>query len=78
VLVEGDSQTAAPKIEVWRAQVGDEPIAQSDPSVLAVVTDDPIHGEAQILRRSDVGAMADWLLRRLDVPLDPRAVTPPG
>src|SRR3990172_5657464 len=39
VLVEGDSQTTAPKIEVWRNDLETPPLAVEDPSILAVVTD---------------------------------------
>ena len=40
VLVEGDSQTSATKIEVWRQAVGSPPLALSDPTITAVVSDD--------------------------------------
>ena len=44
VLVEGDIETAADKIEVWRAGVSGEPIAADNASVLAVVSNDPRRG----------------------------------
>jgi len=40
VLVEGDTQTAGPKIEVWRASIGTRPLAERDRSIVAIVTDD--------------------------------------
>jgi molybdopterin-guanine dinucleotide biosynthesis protein len=65
VLVEGDSQTAAPKIEVWRAQLGTTPIASGDNSILAVVSDDPCPAHVPTLRRSDIAEVSIWVLNRL-------------
>jgi molybdopterin-guanine dinucleotide biosynthesis protein MobB len=42
VLVEGDTHTSAPKIEVWRREVGKEPLAETDPTISAIVTDDSV------------------------------------
>lgn len=42
VLVEGDTHTSAPRIEVWRREVGKEPLAETDPSISAIVTNDSI------------------------------------
>lgn len=67
VLVEGDSQTLAPKIEVWRSSQGTRQIADEDSSVLAIVTDDELEIERPTLRRSDVPALADWILHVLSV-----------
>jgi molybdopterin-guanine dinucleotide biosynthesis protein B len=39
VLVEGDSQTSATKVEVWRDVVSDPPLATLDPSIKAVISD---------------------------------------
>jgi molybdopterin-guanine dinucleotide biosynthesis protein B len=64
VLVEGDSQTDAPKIEVWRAVQQTAPLAAIDAAILAVVTDDALDLRAPLLRRSDVPRLADWLLAR--------------
>jgi molybdopterin-guanine dinucleotide biosynthesis protein B len=64
VIVEGDSQTAAPKIEVWRAELDTEPIAASDASILAVVTDDPLTINVPRLSRAAVGDLADWIVSR--------------
>jgi len=58
VLVEGDCQTTAPKVEVWRASVGSEPMATRDPSILAVVTDDPMAMPVAVWPRSDVSSLA--------------------
>jgi molybdopterin-guanine dinucleotide biosynthesis protein len=65
VLVEGDTLAEAPKIEVWRAELGTEPIARSDASVLAVVSDDPVDVPVPVLPRRDVPGLAAWIRQRL-------------
>jgi molybdopterin-guanine dinucleotide biosynthesis protein B len=65
ILIEGDSQTTAPKIEVWRKALGTPPLAADDQSILAVVSDDPLPVEADVLPRSDLAGLADWLLNKL-------------
>jgi len=64
VLVEGDSQTTAPKIEVWRAGGGHAPIFESDHSILAVVSDDETHCDVETLPRMDISALAEWVIER--------------
>jgi molybdopterin-guanine dinucleotide biosynthesis protein MobB len=58
VLVEGDTQTSAPKIEVWQARLGTPPLAHADESILAVVTDDKIEINTVIYPRSDISTLA--------------------
>jgi molybdopterin-guanine dinucleotide biosynthesis protein MobB len=64
VLVEGDTQADAPKIEVWRAEVGSPPMASEDRTILAVITDDPLPGDLPRIARGDVPALATWILRQ--------------
>lgn len=59
VLVEGDTQATAPKIEVWRAEIGGVPLAKSDESILAVVSDDHVDCSQPIWPRSDISTLAD-------------------
>jgi molybdopterin-guanine dinucleotide biosynthesis protein B len=61
VLVEGDSQTTSPKIEVWRAELSDKPMAQQDDSILAVVSNDAVDIPTKVLSRSNVANLADWI-----------------
>ena len=58
VLVEGDSKTTSPKIEVFRDENGSLPIAMSDTTIQAVVTDDHF-GEATtaIWKRGDLNTI---------------------
>lgn len=63
LLVEGDLQTDAPRVEVWRAAVEDSPWAAADTGILAVVTDDYLQTVGcPVWSRSDVSALADRLL----------------
>lgn len=66
VLVEGDSQARAPRIEVWRAAAGTPPLALEDTAIRAVVTDDPVEVRVPVLPRSDVGGLATWLLEHVE------------
>ncbi|MCA9069984.1 MAG: molybdopterin-guanine dinucleotide biosynthesis protein B, partial [Planctomycetaceae bacterium] len=66
VLVEGDSRTAAPKIEVCRAQFDTQSMADRLADVRAIVTDDEIRSELPILHRNDVPSIVDFLLRMLN------------
>ena len=68
VLVEGDVHTKATKLEVWRREMGTSPLAKSDATIAAVVTD-AAPGEdlrTPVWPRSDVAALARNL-RSLDL-----------
>jgi len=62
VLVEGDTRTAAPKLEVWRAACSDQPLATKLPQVRAIITDDPFVGPWLSLPRSDLAQVADYVV----------------
>jgi molybdopterin-guanine dinucleotide biosynthesis adapter protein len=61
VLIEGDSQTPLPKVEVWRQAVGDVPIAVQDQTILAVISDDPIPTTGRHWCRTPLETLADQL-----------------
>ncbi|MFA6033793.1 MAG: molybdopterin-guanine dinucleotide biosynthesis protein B, partial [Myxococcota bacterium] len=59
VLIEGDKSATGIKLEVWRAEKGGRPLAETpDPGILAVITDDPVAPGIVSWKRSDVGALA--------------------
>ncbi|MCA9186006.1 MAG: molybdopterin-guanine dinucleotide biosynthesis protein B [Pirellulaceae bacterium] len=62
VLVEGDTQTSACKIEVWRAALNTRPYAEGDPSVTAVVTDDELDIGTRVWPRSDIRLLAQNMI----------------
>lgn len=63
ILVEGDLQTTAPRIEVWRSAVTELPYAAADSAIAAVVSDDSLPCPGQRVPRSDIGAVADAVLK---------------
>ncbi|MBL8813488.1 MAG: molybdopterin-guanine dinucleotide biosynthesis protein B [Planctomycetaceae bacterium] len=62
ILVEGDAQTTAPKIEVWRPESAQLPLVLENPSIHAVVSDAPVDVPKAVWRRSEVPAIAEKLL----------------
>lgn len=58
VLVEGDSRTSATKIEVFPKTVGPPPLAATDSTIAAVVTDDELKISAPVWKRSGVSVIA--------------------
>ncbi len=62
VLVEGDVHTSGPKLEVWRAATGTEPIACTDRSIRYVITDDDPPCDTPRLPRSQLDAIAQVVL----------------
>jgi len=65
VVVEGDSQTSSPKVEVWRAIRETAPLSAEDSSTQGVVADDSPPISTLVLPRADVPRSAQWLLERL-------------
>lgn len=64
VIVEGDTKTESPKLEVWRSSQADPPLADRLNHVLAIVTDDEPVGPWEVLRRVDIGKIADYVVER--------------
>ncbi len=65
VLVEGDTGTAAPKVEVWRAAMGTPPRSVGDQSVRAIISDDDagaVCSGVPYWSRSDIGQLAQNVL----------------
>lgn len=54
VLVEGFKKEPIPKIEVFRSTVAPAPMCLSDPRLIAIVTDDPIHVELPTIAIDDI------------------------
>ncbi len=63
ILVEGDLQASAPRIEVWRSVASEAPYAANDSAIVAVVSDDAPQGvTCGVWRREDIGKIADNIL----------------
>jgi len=67
ILVEGDWHTAAPKLEVYRSAVRSELMANADPSIWAVVTDDPIAAACPVWPRSDLANLVKQIESRFSL-----------
>lgn len=61
VLVEGDSQTHADTIEVWRSGLDIEPMALHQSTIRIVVSDDNPNCQQPVLPRSDLNALLEWI-----------------
>ena len=62
LLVEGGIDGPGLKVEVWRAEVGSEPLVRERNDIIAVITDDALDASVPIWPRNDVG---DLLVRIL-------------
>lgn len=62
VLVEGDTQTTFPKIEVWRPETAQLPLAHENATIHAVVSDTPVGVPVGVWPRSDIRLIAEKLL----------------
>ncbi|MEJ7592594.1 MAG: molybdopterin-guanine dinucleotide biosynthesis protein B [Planctomycetaceae bacterium] len=63
ILVEGDLQALAPRIEVWRSATSESPYAANDSAIAAVVSDDAPPGlKCALWSRQNVAKIADNIL----------------
>ena len=68
VIIEGFKSFPHPKVEVHRAERGTPLIARDDPTIVAVASDEPLPDLAvPVLGLDDVPAIADLILRRLEL-----------
>ncbi|HYN78768.1 MAG TPA: molybdopterin-guanine dinucleotide biosynthesis protein B [Lamprocystis sp. (in: g-proteobacteria)] len=67
ILAEGFKYAAYPKIEVYRAAVGEPPLYPEDPAIIAVVTDTTLAGgeHPPVLPLDDPRVVAAFILTRL-------------
>jgi molybdopterin-guanine dinucleotide biosynthesis protein B len=70
VVVEGYKRSAIPKLEVRRtASAGHEPLAETDPSVLAIAADVAIPGaRLPVFDLDAITEIADFLLQKAGIP----------
>ena len=62
IIVEGDNRTNAPKIEVWRDQAKEPPIATTDKTIHAIISDDNPTVNQPIWPRNNLAAIADKII----------------
>ncbi len=69
IVAEGFKRGPQPKIEVFRpgASENEKPFCLQDPSLLAVVTDEPLDIDRPVFGLDDIGPIADFLLSRFQI-----------
>lgn len=69
VVVEGYKRAPIPKIEVRRtASAGKEPLAPSDPHVVAIAADHAVESALPVFALDDIPALATFVQKRLHLP----------
>jgi molybdopterin-guanine dinucleotide biosynthesis protein B len=64
VIAEGFKKLHYPKIEVFRKEIAEEPLAKSLENLIAVVSDDPVTVDAPVFPFRDVNLVADMIEQR--------------
>ncbi len=60
ILVEGDVQASAPRVEVWRRESGEAPYAADDVTIVAVISAEAPSGlKCPVWPRGDMSLIAD-------------------
>ncbi|MFN9717660.1 MAG: molybdopterin-guanine dinucleotide biosynthesis protein B [Planctomycetota bacterium] len=68
ILVEGDLQTTASRLEVWHSAVSEPPYAATDTEISAVISDEcPGAIRCAVWSRTDIAGLADKILRSSDL-----------
>ena len=62
ILVEGDLQSDAIRIEVWRSEVSEEPYAHETEGIAAVITDDDVAADVRVCQRTPLTGVADLVV----------------
>lgn len=63
VLVEGFRRWSHPRVEVWRSELGKEPLFADDPLTVAVASTGPVPGlDRPLLALDDAAAIAEFVL----------------
>ncbi|MBI1965770.1 MAG: molybdopterin-guanine dinucleotide biosynthesis protein MobB, partial [Betaproteobacteria bacterium] len=65
VLVEGFKREKLPKLEVYRAAVGESPLHPQDPDIVAVASDRRVATKLPQFGLDDAPAIASFILRHL-------------
>ena len=78
VLVEGYKWGSLPKIEVYRPAVADAPVCVGDPSLLALVTDDPAPVAVPRLAARDYEGVASFITEAVPLACRSHAIARAG
>ena len=64
VLTEGYKRQDKPKIEIYRAELGEEPLCADDKTLIAVVSDTQTQLDVPHFGIQDAGQLADFIIKR--------------
>ncbi len=64
ILTEGYKRETKPKVEIYREELGEEPLCKSDANLVALVTDAPVDLGVPKFASNDVESLADFLIER--------------
>jgi molybdopterin-guanine dinucleotide biosynthesis protein B len=68
LLVEGYKREDMPKLEVYRAAIGQPLLHTSDPRIVAIATDEPLESRLPQFNLNDPAAIAGFILRHVALP----------
>ncbi len=69
LLVEGFKRAAMPKLEVFRATVGEAPLHPHDGQIVAVATDAPLQAHIPVLDLNQPATICEFILKHLGLQL---------
>ena len=71
VLVEGFKHARYPKIEVYRAALGQPPLYPDDPEIIALATDDPppVFPHPPVLPLTEIAALVEFVINAARTPV---------
>ncbi len=67
VLCEGYKQADFPKVEVFRSQVGEQPLCLEDRRLLAVVSDEQLDCRAPRFLPAEAGRLCEYIISQLEL-----------
>lgn len=67
ILVEGDTYTLSPKLEVWRSECKTDPWSMEIDGVSAIVSDDDIIIPVERKERCRVDLLVDWMIDKFQI-----------
>lgn len=62
VLIEGYKKNSYPKIEVYRKEISDQPLATEKDNLIAIVTDDPVNLNVSRFHKENIVELADLIV----------------
>jgi len=64
ILTEGYKKQRRPKVEIFRSEIHDEPLCQSDDNIVAIMSDIPVELKVRRFALDDVMGLVDFLVER--------------